>query len=82
MQKEGHENVQDRCHILQICALSPSGIICFVFRNRSLFITSGEVGVGVQMIFVATTEHLHVPSPPLKVYSVFFYPAIRWWKIS
>ena len=81
MQKEGHENVQDRCHILQICALSPSGIIGFVFRNRSLFITSGVVGVGVQMTFVATTEHLHVP-PPLKVYSVFFYPAIRWWKIS
>ena len=60
--------------------VSPSGIIGFVFRNRSLFITSGEVGVGVQMIFVVTTEHLHVP--PLFFLCVFFDPAIRWWKIS
>ena len=80
MQKEGLENGRDICHILRICALSPSGIIGFVFRNRSLFITSGEVGVGVQMIFVVTTEHLHVP--PLFFLCVFFDPAIRWWKIS
>lgn len=80
MQKEWHENGRDRCHILRICALSPSGIIGFVFRNRSLFITSGEVGVGVQMIFVVTTKHLHVS--PLFFLCVFFDPAIRWWKIS
>ena len=61
------------CHHLELLAL---------YLGTGLYLlTSGEVGVGVQMIFVATTEHLHVP-PPLKVYSVFFYPAIRWWKIS
>lgn len=62
-----------RCHHLELLAL---------YLGTGLYLSPVGKWGWVCRWFLLRQRSIYMFPPPLKVYSVFFYPAIRWWKIS